>query len=453
MSDEVNRLSPSPRPVRVGRRRVAGAVDVEVRFRIVRARDPGRAGAVARGVEAGPGLESRDRPDSAASSRGSTAAAPVLGIERFQERRRVDVVAGADDDVIADDHRRVRREVLLIERRDLVLPDFLAGLGIEAHDPVVVQLEVDVVVPHAEAAGLQAGAAAGLPVVVPEQRAVARIDRVDVIGRGRVDDRRRRTECRRRAAQGRSCSRRRCRGRRRRSARPPPPPPPRPPPPPAARRRPPAAVPVGPQPVVILDHPLQTEVLDRVRIDQLQRAETLAAEVARVAGPLIRERLHHVGGIEAAALAGHQRGSERAVMSQEQDVVFFIGVDRSLHFNRPQIGGDVVHLLVLRIVELQHHLLVRVVRILDVDLWHTVVARDGFARAIWQRQDDQKVVPADQRAFQLRAVGHRHGHGIAGAAPAAAAAAERLRRARDPAVLQRSGILELRRDALQVAGH
>ena len=71
-------------------------------------------------------------------------------IERLQERRRVEVVAGADEDVIADDHRRVRREVLLVERRDLVPPDFLAGLRVEADDPVVVQLEVDVVVPHAE---------------------------------------------------------------------------------------------------------------------------------------------------------------------------------------------------------------------------------------------------------------------------------------------------------------
>ena len=85
-------------------------------------------------------------------------------------------------------HRRVRREVLLIERRDLVLPDFLAGLRVEAHHPVVVQLEVDVVVPHAEAAGLQAGAAARLPVVVPEHGAVARVDGVDVVRRRRVDD-------------------------------------------------------------------------------------------------------------------------------------------------------------------------------------------------------------------------------------------------------------------------
>ena len=45
--------------LRVRRRRVARAVDVELRLRIVRAGNPRRAVAVARGVEARPGLEAR----------------------------------------------------------------------------------------------------------------------------------------------------------------------------------------------------------------------------------------------------------------------------------------------------------------------------------------------------------------------------------------------------------
>src|SRR5436305_12936320 len=44
-------------------------------------------------------------------------------------------------------------------------------------------------------------------------------------------------------------------------------------------------------------------------------------------------------------------------------------VPRALRlFHGPQICRDVVHLLVLWIVQLEHHLLVRVVRILHVDL-------------------------------------------------------------------------------------
>src|SRR5205814_2348635 len=40
--------------------------------------------------------------------------------------------------------------------------------------------------PHAAIAGV--GAAAGLPVIMPEDRAIARVDGPGVIGRGHVDD-------------------------------------------------------------------------------------------------------------------------------------------------------------------------------------------------------------------------------------------------------------------------
>ena len=64
-----------------------------------------------------------------------------------------------------------------------------------------------------------------------------------------------------------------------------------------------------------------------------------------------------------------------------------------------------------------------VLRILDVDLRDAVAAGHRLARAVGQRQDDEPVVLAHQRAFELRAVGHRDGGGIAGAGGAAAAAA------------------------------
>ena len=81
---------------------------------------------------------------------------------------------------------RHRREVLLLERRDLDVPDFLAGPRVDLHQVVVVRLHEEVVVPHADAAMAGVRAAACLPVELPEDRAVARIDRPDVVGRRRV---------------------------------------------------------------------------------------------------------------------------------------------------------------------------------------------------------------------------------------------------------------------------
>jgi len=48
----------------------------------------------------------------------------------------------------------------------------------------------------------------------------------------------------------------------------------------------------------IAGYPLEAQVLYGVGIDQLQGAVALAREIARVAGPLILERLQHVGGIK-----------------------------------------------------------------------------------------------------------------------------------------------------------
>ena len=134
-------------------------------------------------------------------------------------------------------------------------------------------------------------------------------------------------------------------------------------------------------------HPLEAEILDGGRVDVLQRAESLAAQVTGVAGPLVRQRLlDDVHRIEAAALAlgGAGRSAASGPSSRDARVrrhgdpgcrsapgparippaamrqrrhAFSLVVAPLL--DRRQIRGDVVHLLVLGIVELQHHLLVR----------------------------------------------------------------------------------------------
>ena len=80
-----------------------------------------------------------------------------------------------------------RREVLLVEVGDLDVPALLAGARVEGDEIVVVRLHVQVVAPHADAAMAGVRAAARLPVELPEHRAVARVDRPEVVGRGRIE--------------------------------------------------------------------------------------------------------------------------------------------------------------------------------------------------------------------------------------------------------------------------
>ena len=110
-----------------------------------------------------------------------------LRIERLQEAGRVQVVAGADEHVIADDDRRHRREVLLLEVGDLDVPAFLAGSRVERDQVVVGRFEEQVVVPDRRAAIADVRAAARPPEVVPELAAVARVERPDVVGRSDVE--------------------------------------------------------------------------------------------------------------------------------------------------------------------------------------------------------------------------------------------------------------------------
>src|SRR6185503_3968640 len=65
-------------------------------------------------------------------------------------------------------------------------------------------------------------------------------------------------------------------------------------------------------------HPLEAEILDRIGVDQFQRAEALAAHISRITGPLIRQRLHDLGRIEPAGLNTRLRLSIQKRGSNEQ---------------------------------------------------------------------------------------------------------------------------------------
>src|SRR5207248_6544481 len=125
---------------------------------IVRARHPDLTAAVARRVETWPRLQAR-----IARIHRHGIKLPLqlarLGIERLQKSRSVEVVAGADEHVIADDNRRERREILLLEIGDFDVPALLAGPRIERDQIVVGRLAVAAVLPHPPASPAPARAA------------------------------------------------------------------------------------------------------------------------------------------------------------------------------------------------------------------------------------------------------------------------------------------------------
>ncbi len=165
---------------RVPRRRITRADDVQLRLRIVGARNPRLAAAVTGRLEARPCVESR-----IAGFHRHGVELPLqlagLRIERLQEAGHVEIVAGPDQDVIADDHRRRRGEILLVEARDFDVPALLARPGVERHEVIVGRLEIEVVVPHAGTAVADVRPAARLPVVPPQLVSVDAIERPDVV--------------------------------------------------------------------------------------------------------------------------------------------------------------------------------------------------------------------------------------------------------------------------------
>jgi hypothetical protein len=184
---------------------------------------------------------------------------------------------------------RIRREVLLIETGDFFFPYQVSVPGVEAHHPVVMQFEVDVVVPHANAACSQTRPAARLPVEMPQHRAVMGFDGIDVIGRRRIDhvvyEQHPPAEARR--ATGIDIA----------SAEPIDGDSPR-----AGNRRTAAGLDAG-------DLPLQAQVLHSVGVDLIQQTIALAAEISRIAGPLVLQRLQHIGWIQTTGLCGQHHWS------------------------------------------------------------------------------------------------------------------------------------------------
>ena len=140
-----------------------------------------------RGIEARPGVESRI-PGLHRHGIELPLQFAGLGSNDCKKPGHVQVVAGADQQVVVDDDGRHRREVLFVEVGNLDVPALLAGAGIERHEIVVRRLEIEIVAPHRRAAIADVRAAPGLPVGPPEHPAVARVHRPHVVGRGHVQD-------------------------------------------------------------------------------------------------------------------------------------------------------------------------------------------------------------------------------------------------------------------------
>src|SRR5579864_4504691 len=64
----------------------------------------------------------------------------------------------------------------------------MAIARIETNKVIVVDFEIEVVMPQSHAAIAGVRAAASLPVILPEDRAVARIDSPGIIRRGHIED-------------------------------------------------------------------------------------------------------------------------------------------------------------------------------------------------------------------------------------------------------------------------
>src|SRR5262249_46603678 len=115
---------------------------------------------------------------------------------------------------------------------------------------------------------------------------------------------------------------------------------------------------------------------------------------------------------------------------------------------------------VVRIVEdqLHRHALVRIFRVVDFDFLNAA-ARDRFARAVVQHQDDEEVVLSYQRAFQFAVVGQRYCRRIAAATaaspspPATTTTAATATGTGKPGILEITRVGNSRSDSFEVSGH
>ena len=262
---------------RVGRRRVAGAEDIQVRLGIVDARNPGMAAAVARRIEALPRLKTR-----IARIHRHRVEAPLLlprfRIERHQIAGRVKIVPGADDDVIADGRRRRGKEVLLAERRRFLVPALRASSRVDRHEIVVGRDEIEIVAPHGHAAIADVCAASRLPEVMPQLVAVVRVERPHVVGRRHVEHpvHHQHSALDRRLAGDDDV----------------------------------AGAFAADDNVPGARRPSQRQVLHVRLIDLGQRAVSTSRVIARIGRPRIGQRFQQLGGIKAAAGGAHVSGGQ-----------------------------------------------------------------------------------------------------------------------------------------------
>ena len=168
--------------------RIAGGDIDQVEFGIVGGRLPGHAATVGAGVVVGPGVVARV---TGLLRRGVPLPLQLAGfrIARFEEALYIEIVAaGADDDVVADDERRGGGEVAALHVGDLFVPALFAGGGVERDHEVIGGFHEQPVAVHTETALAIVMAALGLPEVVPDLPAGARIERPCVIRHGGVED-------------------------------------------------------------------------------------------------------------------------------------------------------------------------------------------------------------------------------------------------------------------------
>ena len=291
----------------VGIRRcgIPGPEDVEVRLRIVRSRHPHLRAAVPRCVDTRPGVRAR-----IARLHRHSVELPLqlagFGIERLQESRRIEIVSGADEHVVADHDGRRRREVLRLEAGDHLVPPLLAGFGLETDQIIVRRLHVQIVVPHAEAAVADVRPATCFPVVVPQLASIARVHGPRVVGRREIEDavhlQNRRADARAAAADlaGSFAA-----DDHRRSS------------PANAAESAASATHVAGTGRHLAD-PCQREMLHRRLVDLRERAVSLAGIIAGVGRPRIRQRLEDRRRIEPLPLRGqHDRQENDRCRHQE----------------------------------------------------------------------------------------------------------------------------------------
>ena len=90
-----------------------------------------------------------------------------LRIERLQKSRRVQIVACSHQQVVADNHGRHRRKILLGEIGDFLVPPLFSGLRIEADQIIVRRLHVEPVALHRHSAIADVRPALRSPEIVP----------------------------------------------------------------------------------------------------------------------------------------------------------------------------------------------------------------------------------------------------------------------------------------------